>query len=62
MTHPKKSIIFGFETLLDHGINEGNDNSKLSVAWLTRKMSMENEEKFNFLFLFYLFFGGSSLA
>ena len=48
------------ETLSDHDINESTNISKLSVALLIRKMLMENEEKFNFLFLFYLSFGGSS--
>ena len=48
------------ETLLDHGISASTNVSKLSVDWLIRKMLMVKKEKFkNFLFLFYLFFGGA---
>ena len=36
------------EILLDHGIRTSANVSKLSIAWLIRKILMENEEKFNF--------------
>ena len=37
------------ETLSDHSISESTNVSKLSVAWLIRRMLMENEEKIQFL-------------
>ena len=47
--------------LSDHGISKSTNASKLSVAWLTRKMLMGNLEKSIFSFYFASFWG-SSLA
>ena len=45
------------ETLSDHGSSASTNVFKLSAAWLIRKKLMENKEKFDFLLLFYLFWG-----
>ena len=59
------------ETLLDYSISTNINAFKLSVAWLIRKIFMENEKKialfffvlfFFFLFLVYFTLGGGEVS